>query len=239
MQVDTGDIGTLLQVQHIDLELLKAKKTLEELPQRSIILVARQKKQAIEQKRDRVAELRREAEDKAAKLEDEDARLVAKQRLVQEAIDASRGDYRSVEAHTKELNGFAKRRNKLEEELEKVGEDMAKIERVQEQVSRALDEIEKQEEAAITSFQQEGGALQHHISHMSADRAKLMSMLPTELRDVYERTAARMGGVAVGRLKDGRCGACRALIDGGRLIELKAQAPLGRCPSCKRLLVVE
>lgn len=239
MRVDTKDIGALLQVQHIDLELLKAKKKLEELPQRSIIVEARQKKHAIEQKRDRIAELRAEAEGKAAKLEDEDAGLAAKQRLVQEAIDASRGDYRSVEAHTKELNGFAKRRNKLEEDLEGVGEDMAKIERVQEQVSQALAEIKKQEEEAIASFQQEGGALQHAISHMSADREKLIFALPAEVRDAYERTAARMGGVAVGRLKDGRCGACRALIDGGRLIELKAQAPLGCCPSCKRLLVIE
>ncbi|MFR8300535.1 MAG: C4-type zinc ribbon domain-containing protein [Gordonibacter urolithinfaciens] len=44
--------------------------------------------------------------------------------------------------------------------------------------------------------------------------------------------------MAVGLLTEGRCGVCRTVIDGGRLIDLKAEAPLGTCPHCKRLLVV-
>ena len=58
-----------------------------------------------------------------------------------------------------------------------------------------------------------------------------------QLLDVYNRTAAR-SGVAIGVLDGNRCGACRTVIDGGRLIDLRNQAPLGMCPSCKRLLVI-
>lgn len=238
MRATTDDLTNLLRMQQTDLELLKAKKKLEELPQRATILAARQKKRSIEQKRDQVGELRAQAEAKAAKLENEDADLAEKQRRVQEAIDGSRGDYRNVEAHTKELNGFAKRRNTLEEELTKLGEEMAKIQSVQDQVSRALAEIEKQEATAIASFRQEGGALQADIGRMTADRDALSAKLSDELRDAYDRTAARTGGVAVGLLTEGRCGVCRNVIDGGRLIELKAEAPLATCPHCKRLLVV-
>ncbi|RDB61791.1 hypothetical protein C1878_10315 [Gordonibacter sp. 28C] len=238
MRATTDDLTNLLRMQQTDLELLKAKKKLEELPQRATILAARQKKRSIEQKRDQVGELRAQAEAKAAKLENEDADLAEKQRRVQEAIDGSRGDYRNVEAHTKELNGFAKRRNTLEEELTKLGEEMAKIQGVQDQVSRALAEIEKQEATAIASFQQEGGALQADIGRMTANRDALSAKLSDELRDAYDRTAARTGGVAVGLLTEGRCGVCRNVIDGGRLIELKANAPLATCPHCKRLLVV-
>lgn len=238
MRATTDDLTNLLRMQQIDLDLLKAKKKLEELPQRATILAARQKKRAIEQKRDQVGELRAKAEAKASKLEGEDADLAEKQRRVQEAIDGSRGDYRNVEAHTKELNGFAKRRNTLEEELTKLGEELAKIQGVQDQVSRALAEIEKQEKAAIASFQQEGGALQADIGRMTANRETLSAELSDELRDAYDRTAARTGGVAVGLLTEGRCGVCRTVIDGDRLIDLKAEAPLGTCPHCKRLLVV-
>ena len=149
MQATTDDLTNLLRMQQIDLDLMKAKKKLEELPQRAAILAARQKKRAIEQKRDQVAEMRAQAEAKASKLEAEDAELAEKQRRVQETIDGSRGDYRNVEAHSKELGGFAKRRNTLEEELTKLGEELAKIEGVQGQVSRALAELEKQEAAAI------------------------------------------------------------------------------------------
>ena len=238
MQATTDDLTNLLRMQQIDLDLMKAKKKLEELPQRAAILAARQKQRAIEQKRDQVAEMRAQAEAKASKLEAEDAELAEKQRRVQETIDGSRGDYRNVEAHTKELNGFAKRRNALEVELTRLGEELAKIEGVQSQVSQALAEVDKQEAAAIVSFQREGGALQAEIARMSADREGMSAELSPELRDTYNRTASRTGGVAVGLLTEGRCGVCRTVIDGGRLIDLKAEAPLGTCPHCKRLLVV-
>ena len=238
MQATTDDLTNLLRMQQIDLDLMKAKKKLEELPQRATILAARQKKRAIEQKRDQVAELRAQADAKASKLEAEDAEIAEKQRRVQETIDGSRGDYRNVEAHSMELGGFAKRRNTLEGELTKLGEELAKIEGVQGQVSRALAELEKQEAAAIASFQREGGALQAEIARMSADREGMSAELSPELRDTYHRTAARTGGVAVGLLTEGRCGVCRTVIDGGHLIDLKAEAPLGTCPHCKRLLVV-
>lgn len=234
MQATTDDLTNLLRMQQIDLDLMKAKKKLEELPQRATILAARQKKRTIEQKRDQLAEMRAQAEAKASKLEAEDAELAEKQRRVQEAIDGSRGDYRNVEAHSKELGGFAKRRNTLEGELTKLGEELAKIEGVQGQVSRALAELEKQEASAIASFQREGSALQSDIARMSADREGMSA----DLREAYHRTAARTGGVAVGLLTEGRCGVCRTVIDGGRLIDLKAEAPLGTCPHCKRLLVV-
>ena len=238
MQATTDDLTNLLRMQQIDLDLMKAKKKLEELPQRATILAARQKKRTIEQKRDQVAEMRARAEGMAAKLEAEDAELAEKQRRVQEAIDGSLGNYRNVEAHTKELNGFAKRRYALEVELTGLGEELAKIEGVQSQVSQALAEVDKQEAAAIVSFQREGGALQAEIARMSADREGMSAELSPELRDTYNRTASRTGGVAVGLLTEGRCGVCRTVIDGGRLIDLKAEAPLGTCPHCKRLLVV-
>ena len=238
MQATTDVLTNLLRMQQIDLDLMKAKKKLEELPQRATILAARQKKRTIEQKCDQVAEMRARAEGMAAKLEAEDAELAEKQRRVQEAIDGSLGNYRNVEAHTKELNGFAKRRNALEVELTRLGEELAKIEGVQSQVSQALAEVDKQEAAAIVSFQREGGALQAEIARMSADREGMSAELSPELRDTYNRTASRTGGVAVGLLTEGRCGVCRTVIDGGRLIDLKAEAPLGTCPHCKRLLVV-
>ena len=238
MQATTDDLTNLLRMQQIDLDLMKAKKKLEELPQRATILAARQKKRTIEQKRDQVAEMRARAEGMAAKLEAEDAELAEKQRRVQEAIDGSLGNYRNVEAHTKELNGFAKRRNALEVELTRLGEELAKIEGVQSQVSQSLAEVDKQEAAAIVSFQREGGALQAEIARMSADREGMSAELSPELRDTYNRTASRTGGVAVGLLTEGRCGVCRTVIDGGRLIDLKAEAPRGTCPHCTRLLVV-
>ena len=239
MHVDTDDLATLLKMQHLDLEALRVKKQLEELPQRAVILEARSKKKAIEQKRAQLDALHAKADAQLAHIDEEDASLAEKQRHVQGEIDAVRGDYRGVEARTKELNGFAKRRNALEVELTRLGEELAKIEGVQSQVSQALAEVDKQEAAAIVSFQREGGALQAEIARMSADREGMSAELSPELRDTYNRTASRTGGVAVGRLQGSNCGVCRMAIEGGRLIDMKGQGNVAPCPQCGRLLILE
>ena len=231
MHVDTDDLATLLKMQHLDLEAMRDKKKLEELPQRAVILEARSKKKAIEQKRAQLDALHAKA--------DEDRALSEKQRQVQSEIDAGRGDYRGVEARTKELNGFAKRRNTLEADLTAVGDELAKIEGVQAQVASALESLERQEAEATAAFVKEGGALKDALARIEAERAMLASSLPADLLDAYKKTAARTGGVAVGRLQGSNCGVCRMAIEGGRLIDMKGQGNVAPCPQCGRLLILE
>ena len=239
MHVDTDDLATLLQMQHIDLEAMRARKQLEELPQRRIILDARTKREAVDQKRAQLEALHAEADAKLARITDEDASLAEKQSKVQGEIDGARGDYRAVEARTKELNGFAKRRNFLEGELTSVGEELAKIEAVQAQVAKALADIDSQEAAATQVFVKEGGALKDSLARLEAERASLAAALPKELFEAYAKTLSRTGGVAVARLQGANCGACRMGIEHGRLIDMRAQGNMAACPHCGRLLILE
>ena len=236
MHVDTGDLATLLKLQHIDLEILRANKRLEELPQRKAILEARTKRKAVEQKRAQLDALRADVERRLSNVGEEDAALAEKQRRAQAEIDEARGDYRSVEARSKELDGFARRRDELEARLSAIGEELEKVEGVQAQVASDLD---AEERAATESFVREGGALKDALFRNEAERASLASFLPKELLASYEKIAARTGGVAVGRLQGESCGACRMAIEGGRLIDMKGQGNVGVCPQCGRLLVLE
>ena len=238
MQANRDDLATLLQLQQIDMGIARVNKELSELPQRKAIVAAREKRRAIEQKRDKVAALKKEAEAQLSRVGDEDASLADKQRAAQEAVDKAQGNYRNVEARTKEMNGFAKRRATLEAELDRLGAELAKIEDVESQVTSALAAVERQEAEATASFQKQGGALKNDEARLQAQRSHLAAQLPDDLLKTYEKTAARSGGVAVARLLESKCGACRAVIEGGRLIDLKAQAPLGVCPACKRLLIL-
>lgn len=238
MRASGDDLAVLLNLQQVDMELLRTNKELAELPQRQAIVALRGKMRAIEENRDKVAELRKDTERKLSRVSDEDEALARKQRDVQAAIEESRADYRSVEARTKELNGLAKRRAALEEELDKLGGELAKIGVLETRVNDAYDEVARQEAAQVASFQKEGGALKTAAARLGAQRNALSQLVPASLLAEYEKAAKRSGGVAVARLVDARCGACRAVIDGGRLIELKNQAPLGTCPYCKRLLIV-
>lgn len=238
MQATTEDISTLIKLQQADFALLKARKQFDELPQREQIRVARAKREEVLKKKAQADELKGKAAAALKKLEDEDASLVDKQHQVQQLIDEAKGDYRNVESRTKELNGIAKRRGTLEDELVAKAEELEKVEAVVAQIERALEVLREQEEKATASFQKEGGALKATLMRLESDRAALAASLPQELASAYERAAKHCGGVAVAVLNGDACGACRMPIDAGRLASIKREAPLSTCPHCKRMLVV-
>ncbi|MEC4175535.1 hypothetical protein VIN30_03630 [Adlercreutzia sp. R7] len=238
MDATREDIESLFEMQRIDLEIKRLTKQLDELPQRNIIMAVREKKTAIAAQQEKVAELKRTTSRKLARIDDEDASLAKKEAGVQAAIDAAHGDFRNVEARTKELAGIVCRRATIAEERAGVAAELQKVVDIEDQITLALDEIAVKEQQAIDSFQKQGGDLKLAIAKLEAQRGQMETKLDPDLARTYDRIVARSGGVAIGVLDGTRCGVCRVPIDGGRLIDLRSQAPLGVCPSCKRLLVI-
>lgn len=237
MQVKDEDISTLIELQHNDMELLRVQKAIADLPQRKTIVAARKKIKAIEEKQETVGKLRAKAEEKLADISEEDGKLAAKQEEAQKAVDSTSG-YRDVEAHTREMDGYAKRRATLEEDLAAVDAELDKISAVEKQISTALAQLRETESAATAEFQSQGGELKKQEADLTASHDQIAANLPADLKARYDRAAKHCGGVAVALLRDDACGACRAPIEQGHLIDLKAHAPLGECPNCKRLLIV-
>ena len=238
MEATREDIEGLFELQRIDLEIKRLTQELDELPQRAIIVAAREKKADIEAKGEKVAELKRATTKKVTRIDDEDASLAKKEAGVQAAIDAAHGDFRNVEARTKELSSIVRRRATIAEDRAAVQAELDKIGAMEAQIALALEEIAAKEQQAIDSFQKQGGDLKLAITKLEAARGQVETKVDADLLRTYDRIAARSGGVSVGVLDGNRCGACRVPIDGGRLIDLRGQAPLGICPSCKRLLVI-
>ena len=238
MEATADELGRLIELQNIDLDIRRCQKELDDLPQRGVIIETRKRKEVIEEKQAKVLALRKDTERKINRINDEDASLLKKQQGVQAALEAAKGDFRNAEARSKELDGILKRRATLDEELTKLSDEISKIETLEAQINHALDDIAAKEQNTIMSFQKEGGALKQTIADLQIKRTTLGADLPVDILRLYEKTSARTGGVAIGALAGNRCGACRSTIDSGRLIELRNQAPLGVCPSCKRLLII-
>lgn len=238
MKADPAALATLLHLQQVDIESMRAQKKLDELPQREVILGLRKKRAEVDPKRAQLEEMRRDADHEFTKINDEDERLVEKQQGIQEKIDHAQGDFRAVDSLTKELGGIAKRRNALEAEVATLTERIDQIAAVQKQVSDALQLIKTQEQDAIASFQKEGGELTNEVARLKNARENLAAQLDAELLDLYEKKSKKGGGIGIARLKEGSCSVCRNRIDEGKLLQIRAEAPLSECPSCKRMLVI-
>ncbi len=239
VQATPTEIQSLLAAQQADFNIMHMTRDLEELPQRQIILECRTKRAALEDKAAKIGSLKKESAKKRTRVQDEDASLEKKEKGVQAAIEAAGGDYRNVEARTKELDGIFRRRQVLAEEMAQIDAEHAKILALEEQVVGALDALDATEAQATDEFKREGGRLKTGISQASTERDQLLDAISAELADAYRDTSERMGCVVVGKLEGSRCGVCRAGIDPGRLIELRSQAPVAFCPICKRLLILE
>ena len=238
MDATREDIESLFEMQGIDLEIKRLTKELDELPQRAIIMAARDKKAEIQAKGEKVAELKRATMKRITRIDDEDASLAKKEAGVQAAIDAAHGDFRNVEARTKELAGIVRRRGTIAEDRAAIQAELDKIGAMEAQIALAVEEISAKEQQAIDSFQKQGGELKLAIAKLEAARGPVEAKVNDDLARAYDRIVARSGGVAIGVLDDSRCGVCRMPIESGRLIDLRSQAPLGICPACKRLLVI-
>lgn len=238
MNATPAEIETLEQIQTIDLDLHRSKKELDELPQRQVIAAARQKRAVFEEKLEQISALKKDTDKKITRITDEDASLIKKEHGVQAAINAAQGDYRNVDARSKELAGIEKRRASLAEDLETLNEELSRIEAMAAQVSGAIEKLNAEEQQATDSFKKEGGALQSAIQSQQQARQKLAAKVSPELMGIYDKAVECHGGVAIGHLVDSHCGVCRATIDSGRLIDLRNHAPLGECPNCKRLLII-
>lgn len=239
MYAEPKDLDLLLEIQKADLVVLQAKKKRAELPQRIAVMRLRKKRDEIQAKLDQVLELKSKVDAKLTEVEDEDRALAEKQQRAQEIIDAAGSDYRKVESHSKEMAGVAKRRDTLAEKTIEITEQLDKVNGVRTQLEGAIATADAEEAKLRAAFEEEDNALIEVAKNGTAKRTELIAQLPQELAKLYEQTSRKHGGVAIGKLDDDRCGICRSVLEGGRLIELRASAPLGTCPTCKRLLVVE
>ncbi len=239
MQASPHDIDALLKAQKADLEILKMQKQLDELPQREVILTSRKRRESMLEKISQIEDLKRDIEKKRTRILDEDASLQKKENGVQAAIEAAGNDFRNAEARTRELDGIFKRRNTLSEELAQIDAELAKANKLASQAACALQEIDTTEANAVKSFKSEGGALKTSIANAELTRDSYLDTVDPALEKEYRSSFERIKSIVVGKLEGSKCGVCRTTIDSGRLIQIKSEAPLSRCPNCKRLLIVE
>lgn len=229
--------AALLELQALDVEILRAEKRLEELPEKTAILEVRAKQREIKVMHQKADLLVRKLQAEVKSRSDETSTINEKLAVEQQKV-MSTTDHRAVQSITREMDGLRRRVDKLEMESLKY---MERIEKAQEQIATiddALAKFAEKETALVDRFKEVGGALQKEIGQLQARREKLAKSLSPELLMRYETIRASKGGVGVGKLEGDSCTACRMSLPGEKLQELNQGPDIGLCPQCRRLIVV-
>jgi predicted nucleic acid-binding Zn-ribbon protein len=233
-----SDAKILLELTAADRALLRLKKQLDELPQRAKLFELRTKRAEVNVKAEQVTKMRKDGERAISLLQDEETMLKEKTAEAQERIDAT-NNYKEVAAFTREIEGFARRIEKIEFDMLKQFERSDKISQVAEQVDGALARLQKQDEELLSSYQMQAGAIKKELSDIQQQREKLVKDLSPGLLERYEKTRELKGGLGAAYIEGNHCSVCRVELTEGQLDKLRSGEEVGKCPYCHRLLVVK
>ena len=239
MEASFEQIEVLEKLQEVDRIRLRAKKQAMKLSQREEVLALRKRKNEIAEKLAQIVKLYELESRQLSRIEVEDCQLQEKQTKVQEKIDASSNDYRSVAIWTRDLEGMVKRRNTLEHESAAHMEKMDEIEKVKTQAENALAELDSKEQKLVEDYHTQSGELRDQIEKCEQAGRMLAAQLSDEILNAYGSAVKRCGGIGVAHLEDDHCSACRKPILANRLPEIKREAPLAKCPNCQRMLIIK
>ncbi len=237
MRNAVSEAADLLELQTTDIEIVRANKRLNELPEKAAILQSRAKQKEIVALGEKAALLLRKLDSEVRVRKDEAEMIDAKLAQEQEKLMATT-DHRAVQAISREMDGLKRRRDKIEmEELQY----MERAEKARAQVAAIEDhraKLSATESDLIERFREVGGVVQDEISSLQKRRASLTKSISAATLERYESVRVSKGGVGVGRLDGTMCSACRMALPAERVKELLEGADIGICPQCRRLIVV-
>lgn len=231
------EAAALLELQAADVEIMRANKRLEDLPEKRAILEVRAKEREVGSMREKAELLVRKLEAEIKARQDEISLLNEKIAGEQDKIMAT-ADHRQVQALTREMDGLRRRVDKLEMESMQFMERVEKAKAQVATIDDALASLSEKENGLIERFKASGGELQSEIGKLQAKRKKLASAVGADTLQRYESVRAAKGGVGVGRLEGHTCTACRMELPAERIQDLNGGPDVGVCPQCKRLIVV-
>ncbi|HEY3318225.1 MAG TPA: hypothetical protein VGK50_07370 [Coriobacteriia bacterium] len=235
--MDQSDLITKLQ--DLDLELLRARKRLDEMPEKAAILTMRRKVAELEAIRSRAQQAHDAVDGAVRKREDETVLLDQKMQAEQEKLMSGEvTNPKEVANISRELDSLRRQKEKLEsdtlaemEKREKAAEQVAKVD-------AAIAEGKRRESVLVKDFQGKGGTLTSDIGRIEAERAAIAAALEPALLGQYEHLRETKHGIGLGVLHDATCSACRVELPSNKLEGLRGGPPIGVCPACHRLLVV-
>ncbi len=229
--------ASLLALQELDIEIMRARKRLDELPEKREILAVRQKSRDVTDLHGKAELLLKKLQADLKAHQDEIATLTEKIAAEQAKVMAT-SDHRAVQSITREMDGLKRRQDKMEMESLQIMERIDKATAQTAKIDDALKQLADKDAALCTRFKSVGGALQAEIADMEKRRAQTADAIDDDVVARYEQIRETKGGVGVGRLEDTTCSACRMSLPAERVRELQAGDDISMCPQCRRLIVV-
>jgi predicted nucleic acid-binding Zn-ribbon protein len=229
----------LLELQEHDLEISRAEKRLEDLPEKVRILELRRKLADVGKLRDKANEACGKLTREIARLEDAIAVTTAKMADEQDKLlSGAIKNHKEVANISTEVDLLRRKKEGFEDELLALIQKRETFQLQVNKIEEALAKGREDEKRLVERFQKAGGDILGEIEKLKKERTKLAKAVDASMLARYEKIRESRHGIAAGRLEGQMCGCCRTTLPAAALQSLKQPGTVGECPNCRRIIVV-
>lgn len=227
----------LLELQQVDLGILRDRKAIEAIPQMALIQEVRAKQKELARRTTKIVGM---LKDQRIEAEDNDGRRATLTRHVEEVkLDNDQtADFRRVQSNNAELDRLAKRLEKVDFNQKKVLAEIERLESVLAQAQQIKSQLDAREAELLEEFKTTAADLKEDMRALMARREALVERMPAETFRAYERSCKAHGQIGVSELRGNACSSCGVELQQSQIDALRLGPDIATCPVCGRIMVV-
>ena len=212
----------LMQLQDIDLQLLKLASNLASMPQVQKIKNAQLAEKKIASQLKQVLGVKKDVEIDISDLNEQRAHYVLKTEEVSAAVETAT-NHRALRDFDQQLSSLAKNIEKCKKAYQTAQDLQVKLMKERESLSQSL-EIDS-------------AALRAEIVELSKSREELAVQISSDTLERYEAARKRFKGLAVEHLVGNVPSVCRVKLQPSSFHDLQHSSEIAECPYCHRMLI--
>lgn len=226
----------LMQLQNIDLKLLKLTSNLASLPQAQKIKNAQLAKKKITSQLKQVLGVKKDVEIDISDLNEQRAHYVLKTEEVSAAVETAT-NHRAIRDFDQQLSSLAKNIEKCDFKLAEKAKELEKCKKAYQAAQDLQVKLMRECESLSESFEIDSTALQAEIIELSKSREELAVQISVETLERYEAARKRFKGLAVEHLVGNVPSVCRVKLQPSSFYDLQHSTEIAECPYCHRMLI--
>jgi predicted nucleic acid-binding Zn-ribbon protein len=227
----------LYELQEIDLELERKREALNQVEDRlGNDEALAQARTALAEDKERVAELERRQRAGEWDVDDLGAKITP---LEEKLYGGSVKNPKELLSMEQELESLKAKRRDREDELLDIMEEL-ELARQQFRVkSGEMQELEQEWRRDQEQLMQEQEQLRSDLADLERKREPVLAQIDSISFELYQALRQEKQGIAVAKVKQGRCQGCRIILPMSKLQRPKVGQEPVRCSNCGRILYLE
>jgi len=227
------EIVKLIELQKIDLEVLRIEKNMQEIPQ-SLQKVQKEREE-LTKKLENLSQLIEEKKKQKDLFEEELKQEYQRLKSTQARLIQIRGT-REYQLLLREIEEIKKANKQKEDEILKLMEEIENLEKEKEKLEEEMKKVESKFQEEKQKFDSFCAELSANKDNLLKKREGIIQKVPSALLRKYEAIRQKKGGLGIAPVDNYVCEGCHMAIPPQLYNELQRDNRYYECPHCKRLI---